>query len=214
MKVGYVAIVGLPNVGKSTLMNSLLHQKLTIVSPKPQTTRHRILGILNGEGHQVIFLDTPGLIEPRYHLQDAMMKAAQRTMQESDLILVMVDASNAKTHELEGVKQLEVLTAPKLLLINKIDKVPRSSILPIIDRFDKMHVFHDILPVSALKAEGLDTLISIILDVLPEGDPFYSPDAVSDEPERFFVSELIREKIYFNFQHGDMKSNYDLEGYR
>ena len=111
----------------------------------------------------------------------------------------MVDASNAKTHELEGVKQLEVLTAPKLLLINKIDKVPRSSILPIIDRFDKMHVFHDILPVSALKAEGLDTLISIILDVLPEGDPFYSPDAVSDEPERFFVSELIREKIYFNY---------------
>jgi len=198
-RVGYAAIVGKPNVGKSTLMNRLLRQKLAIVSPKPQTTRHRILGILNGRDHQVIFLDTPGLMHPKYRLQKNMVKTAQKTMKEADLILMMVEATGVSTNDENVVHMLNSLKAQKFLLVNKVDLVQKNRLLPLIENFQEMALFQEIVPISALRSDGLDLLLSLILKYLPEGEPFYPPDMVSDEPERFFVSEIIREQIFIHY---------------
>ena len=198
-RVGYAAIVGKPNVGKSTLMNRLLRQKLAIVSPKPQTTRHRILGILNGRDHQVIFLDTPGLMHPKYRLQKNMVKTAQKTMKEADLILMMVEATGVGTNDENVVHMLNTLKAQKFLLVNKVDLVQKNRLLPLIENFQEMALFQEIVPISALRSDGLDLLLSLILKYLPEGEPFYPPDMVSDEPERFFVSEIIREQIFIHY---------------
>jgi GTP-binding protein Era len=198
-RVGYVAIVGKPNVGKSTLMNSLLHQRLAIVSPKPQTTRHRILGILNGEHHQVIFLDTPGLMHPKYLLQEAMVKTARRTMKEADLILMMVEVPSLDPDDEKVIQTLGDFNVPKFLIINKVDIVSKNYILPLIDHFRTTELFQEVIPISALKADGLDLLLSLILKSLPKGEPFYPSDTVSDEPERFFASEIIREQIYLQY---------------
>ncbi len=195
-RTGYVAIVGKPNVGKSTLMNNLLHHKLAIVSPKPQTTRHRILGILNGEDYQVIFLDTPGIMQPKYLLQEVMVKTARRTMKEADLILMMVEATGLTPDDEEITQLLADFKVPKLLAINKIDLVPKDHILSLIDHFQAAKLFQEIVPISALKADGLDILTSLIVESLPAGELFYPQDMISDEPERFFVSEIIREKIF------------------
>ena len=197
--VGYVAIVGRPNVGKSTLMNSLLRQKLAIVSPKPQTTRHRILGILNGEDHQVVFLDTPGLMQPKYLLQETMVKTARTTMREADLILMMMEATGAKPEEEDIARALSYFHVPRFLIINKVDLVDKERVLPIIEGFQRLAIFREIVPISALKADGLDLLLSLIVRTLPEGEPFYPPDIISDEPERFFVSEIIREQIFLHY---------------
>ena len=198
-RVGYVAIAGRPNVGKSTLMNSLLRQKLSIVSPKPQTTRHRILGILNGDDHQVIFLDTPGLVRPKYSLQATMVKTAWATMKEADLILAMVAATGVDADD-EGVfRSLEVFEAPKFLVVNKVDLVSKAGVLPIIDHFRGTGFFREIVPISALKADGLDLLLSLIVRSLPEGEAFYPPEMVSDAPERFFASEIVREQIFLQY---------------
>jgi len=198
-RVGYAAIVGKPNVGKSTLMNRLLRQKLAIVSPKPQTTRHRILGILNGRDHQVIFLDTPGLMHPKYRLQKNMVKTAQKTMKEADLILMMVEATGVGTNDENVVHMLNTLKAQKFLLVNKVDLVQKNRLLSLIENFQEMALFQEIVPISALRSDGLDLLLSLILKYLPEGEPFYPPDMVSDEPERFFVSEIIREQIFIHY---------------
>ncbi len=193
---GYVAIVGRPNVGKSTLMNALLQQKLAIVTPKPQTTRHRILGILNGKNYQIIFLDTPGMMQPKYVLQEKMLKTAKTTMKEADLILMMTEATGKYPEDDQVALSLKAFSVPKYLIINKTDLVPKNNILPIISRFQGMNLFQEIVPASALRNDGLDLLLSLIIDTLPEGMPFYSPDIVSNEPERFFVAEIIREKIF------------------
>jgi len=197
--VGYVAIVGRPNVGKSTLMNSLLQQKLAIVSPKPQTTRHRILGILNGEDHQVVFLDTPGLIQPAYLLQEMMVKTARSTMKEADIILMMIEATGEKPEEEDIARTLSSFRVPRFLIINKVDLVDKEQVLPLIDDFQRLNIFREIVPISALKADGLDLLLSLIVQALPEGEPFYPPDIISDEPERFFVSEIIREQVFLHY---------------
>ncbi len=195
-RAGYVAIVGKPNVGKSTLMNNILHHKLAIVSPKPQTTRHRILGILNRENCQAIFLDTPGIMHPKYLLQETMVKTARKTMREADLILMMVEATGLSSEDEEITELLTDFKVPKLLAINKIDLIPKDRILSLIDHFQATKLFQEIVPISALKADGLDILTSLIIKFLPAGEPFYPQDMISDEPERFFVSEIIREKIF------------------
>jgi GTP-binding protein Era len=194
--VGYVAIVGRPNVGKSTLMNNLLQHKLAIVTPKPQTTRHRILGILNGNDHQIIFLDTPGIMKPKYVLQEKMLKTAKATIKEADLIIMMIEASNDYSEDEKIVSLLKSFNRPKFLVINKIDLFQKNNILPIINRFQSANLFQEIIPISALKNDGLDLLLSLIIRTLPEGMPFYSQDIISDGPERFFVAEIIREKIF------------------
>jgi len=203
-RAGYVAIIGEPNVGKSTLMNALLEQKISIVTPKPQTTRRRIVGILNGDGYQAVFMDTPGILEPKYLLQKAMVESAYSAIEDADLILLMIEAEfpNVKHDEKRDVilSRLERTEKPTFLLINKIDLVPKAELLPVIDLFSKLSIFREIIPISALKHENLDDLKSTLVRSLPFGEPFFPPDAITDQPERFFVAELIRQKVFEKYR--------------
>ncbi len=196
-KAGYVAILGRPNVGKSTLMNALLGQKLSIVTPKPQTTRHRILGILTGEGYQIVFFDTPGLLDPHYKLQEVMMKSAERAAEDADVVLFMIEAL-PESHELDFqlLERLRVETKPAVLAINKIDLVAKDQLLPLIDECHRRYNFREIVPISALKQDGTEILRDVLVKYLPEGEPLYPEDMITDHPERFFVAEIIREKIF------------------
>ena len=199
-KSGYIALIGKPNVGKSTLMNALLGLKLSIVTPKPQTTRHRILGILNEEKTQMIFLDTPGLLKPRYKLQDKMLRAVKRAMEEADVMLILVEPLEKIHDEIRSIfVSLKASQKPVILLINKIDTVEKKKLLPIIDNYAAQFNFTKIIPISALKQEGLNELKISLTENLPQGFPFYPEDMVTEHPERFFVSEIIREKIFQNY---------------
>ena len=198
-RAGYVAFIGRPNVGKSTLLNSLLKQKTAIVSPKPQTTRNRILGILHGDNFQIICLDTPGLIDPSTMLQKSLVKTSVRTIKDADLIYVIIDAKRLTSDDEIVFSYTEKASTPALLVINKTDLVKKGELLPLMAEMDSKGLFKDILPVSALNKEGLDVLISATLENLPSGMPFYPPDIISDEPERFFVAEIIREQIFLQF---------------
>jgi len=199
-KAGYVALIGKPNVGKSTLMNSLLGLKLSIVTPKPQTTRHSILGILSEENYQIIFYDTPSLLVPRYKLQDRMLNAARRAIDESDLIVFMVEPED-KITKLVDETLTEILGKKKfvILVINKIDTIKKDDLLPIIERYNQAYQFEEIIPISALKGDGLDELKATLQKYLPYGHPYYPKDMITNHPERFFVSEIIREKIFQNY---------------
>jgi GTP-binding protein Era len=203
-RAGYVAIIGDPNVGKSTLMNTLIGQKISIVTPKPQTTRHKILGILSKENYQIVFLDTPGLLKPKYLLHEAMMKFAQLAIEDADLVLFMIDATDPKVgpeidHD-EGFKVLKSLQKSVYLLINKIDAVRKEDILPIIAFYSDKFSFKEIFPISALHRIGTDALVASIVKELPEQPPYYPTDIVSEHSERFFVAEIIREKIFEKFR--------------
>lgn len=198
-KSGYVALIGKPNVGKSTLMNQFLKQKIAIVSRRPQTTRHRILGILSGDDYQIIFQDTPGIIQPKYELQKTMVQTAQKGISEADEILMMVDAKRIEEADEAVINSLKSIKKPACLIINKVDSVAKETILPIIDKYKEAPEFKEIIPISALSGEGTDDLLEVILKYLPTGFPFYPPEMISNEPERFFVSEFIREQIFVNF---------------
>ncbi len=197
VRVGYVALVGKPNVGKSTLANALLRFKLPIVTPKPQTTRHRVLGILSEPECQVILLDTPGLIQPRYALQAAMMRAAERAIAEADVVVCLLDASApVQEDDLDTIANLRARNKIVLIALNKIDLVPKASLLPVIAQLAQQFPEAEIIPISALQHHGLDELKQAILQRLPEGVPLYPEDQVTEHPERFFVAEIIREKIF------------------
>ncbi len=203
---GYVALLGEPNVGKSTLLNALLGQKLSIVTPKPQTTRHKIAGILTVEDHQIVFLDTPGLIKPKYALQEIMMSFAGSAVDEADVVMFLADASDRgavssirKAVSMSGIEK-EKTKKPVFMVINKIDLVKKSEVLPLIAAFNDIYKFDEIIPVSALKGENLGDLKATLVKYLPEGNPFYPEDYASDRDERFFVSELIREEIFKVFK--------------
>ncbi|MDZ7386901.1 MAG: GTPase Era [candidate division KSB1 bacterium] len=197
IRVGYVALVGKPNVGKSTLVNAFLRFKLSIVTPKPQTTRHRILGILSEPGCQIILLDTPGLIQPRYALQAAMVRAAERAMAEADVIVCLLDVSTPlREEDLEMIKQVRAGNKSVLIALNKIDLVAKATLLPIIAQLAEQFPDVEIIPISALTHDGLEDLKSAIVQRLPEGVPLYPEDQLTEHPERFFVAELIREKIF------------------
>ncbi len=196
-KAGYVAIVGRPNVGKSTLINNFLRFKLSIVTPKPQTTRHRILGILNGENYQIIFLDTPGIMEKaKYNLHKWMIRRAIEAMEEADLVLFMVEPKQPTEGDLKILEAIKERNKKTILVINKIDQVPRLEVLPVIDAYAKLYDFADVVPISALKLINTDELLNVIIENLPESEPFYPPDMLTDRPERFFVAEIIREKVF------------------
>ncbi len=196
-KAGYVALIGRPNVGKSTLMNELLGQKLSIVTPKPQTTRHRVLGISSGNEHQIIFLDTPGLLIPRYKLQETMVKTARSAIEEADVLLFMIEPEEKISQANHSILSELVATKKTLILIiNKIDLVEKDKLLPIIDQYSQSFKLSSIIPISAIKADGLEKVKQLIIEHLPVGFPFYPLDMITDQPERFFVAEIIREKIF------------------
>lgn len=196
-KSGYVAIVGQPNVGKSTLLNNLLHFKVSSVTRKPQTTRHQIRGILNGDDYQIVFLDTPGLLAPRYKLQEAMLQAAMRSVKEADVTLFLVEAGYPPdSQDVTHLEQITETSKKLILAINKIDLIPKDTLLPLMQFYHEERKIETLVPISALKADGLAELQVELIAQLPQGMPFYACDDITDHPERFFVAELIREKIF------------------
>ncbi len=198
-KAGYVGIVGRPNVGKSTLINNFLRFKLSAISPKPQTTRHKIIGILTGENYQIIFLDTPGILDKaKYELHKLMIRRAFEAIEEADLVLHITEPVLPPSEiDLKIIDEIKKRGKKSILAINKIDTIKRDEVLPVIDYYSKLHDYLEIVPISALKLINTDELLDLIIKYMPEGEPFYPPDIVTDKPERFFVSELIREKVFY-----------------
>ncbi len=201
LRSGMVAIVGPPNAGKSTLLNHLLGQKISIVTPKPQTTRNRIVGILNGPGHQIVFLDTPGLHAAKEQLNQEMVKVALASLTDVDVVLFLLDASRAAAaggsavgSELAGYFQQ--LCSPAILLLNKIDLVDRRRLLPLIETMAGSHPFRAVVPISALKGDGVAAVVAELLSLLPFGPRYFPEDFPTDASERFLCGEIVREKVF------------------
>jgi len=203
MKFGFVAILGRPNVGKSTLLNRLVGQKLAIVTPKPQTTRDPIRGILTTPEAQIVFIDTPGLHVPRDVLGRYMVRSAHRSFREADLVYLMVEPQPAGDEDREMLALLRRRSTPVFLLVNKADTVPKPSLLPVIDSYKDLLPFKEIIPVSALAGDNMDILLRKTLELLPEGEKIFPDDILSDQPTRFAVGEIIREKV-FGFAHQEI----------
>ena len=197
LRSGFVAIMGRPNVGKSTLLNSFLGEKLSIVTQKAQTTRNRITGILTEKDYQIIFLDTPGLLEPSYKLQQHMVRDALRAASEADVLLMMVEArERPDAFEREVFQKIKDTEKTAILAINKIDKVQKSTLLPLIAAYHEQFSFEEVIPISALTGDGVADLLKLIVGSLPAGGMYYPEDQISDLPERFFLAEIIREKVF------------------
>ena len=204
MKVGFVSFIGRPNAGKSTLMNRLVGTKLAIVSDKPQTTRTRILGVQNYPDAQVVFLDTPGIHRPLHRMNVRMVDAAVDTIKEVDVLGLVVDVSEPSGKGDQYVLDLvQHATVPVFLILNKIDLVKKSKLLPILERFGQMGRFAEIIPLSASTGENVDRLERAIIDRLPEGEALYPADYLTDQPERFFASEMVREQL-LQFTHAEI----------
>jgi GTP-binding protein Era len=194
-KSGYVSLTGRPNVGKSTLLNTILGEKVAIVSPKPQTTRNRIIGVKTLPDAQIVFIDTPGIHKPKHKLGELMVKQAKESVKEVDVILFMVEPEEPGSGDKFIIDILKDMGKPVFLLINKVDTVRKPLVLPVIEAYSKLYPFKEIMPISALTGDGIDTLIKTIVDYLPEGPKYYPDDILTDQLERFMVSEIIREKI-------------------
>jgi GTPase len=196
-RAGFVSLIGRPNAGKSTLLNRLVGEKLSIVSPRPQTTRNRITGIKNLPDAQVIFVDTPGLFRPDGKLGDFMLKTAHRAVEDVDLVCLIVDAATEHGPDPIVLEPLRTYTGPVFCVLNKIDRVrPKSRMLPLIETWRRAHAFSEIVPVSAMAGTYCAKLLDMIVARLPEHPPFFPADATSDQPETFYVAEMIREKIF------------------
>ncbi|MGZ8517206.1 MAG: GTPase Era [Chitinophagaceae bacterium] len=195
MKTGFVNIFGRPNAGKSTLLNALMGEKLAIVSPKVQTTRHRIKAIMTEKDYQVIFSDTPGIIEPRYKLHEKMMQSVKGALEDADVALLIVDV-NENWEECNVIFEALKLNVPAVVVINKIDRASQEKIKEAIAFFESKKYCKKVVTISATSGINLKGFLKPILELLPEGEPFYTDDDISDLPTKFFVSELIREKIY------------------
>ncbi|MCS6823228.1 MAG: GTPase Era [Cytophagaceae bacterium] len=200
-KAGFVNIIGKPNVGKSTLMNTLIGQKLSIITSKAQTTRHRIMGIINGENFQIVYSDTPGILEPAYELHKSMMSFVNVSLEDADIILYLTQVDE-KPEDNNVLKRLNNLNnVPVFLLINKIDKASAKQIEDAINMWNQRIKANEIIPISALLAKNTDHLFQLILDYLPEHPPYYpKDDFISDRTERFFASEIIREQIFLHYK--------------
>jgi GTPase len=195
-KSGFVAVVGRPNSGKSTLINALVGAKVSIVTAVPQTTRNRILGIVHRPGVQIVLMDTPGIHRPLSRLNERMMAFVRQALEERDMALLIVDASAGfgKGDEF-ALELLKEYAPPSILLLNKIDAIAKPRLLPLMDRYAKLHDFQEIIPISAKTGDGLEELIQAVVARLPEGPPYFPEDLYTDQPERFLASEIIREKI-------------------
>ncbi|PLR85907.1 GTPase Era [Bacillus canaveralius] len=194
-KSGFISIIGRPNVGKSTFLNKVIGQKIAIMSDKPQTTRNKVQGVLTQNDSQLIFIDTPGIHKPKHKLGDFMMKVAINTLKQVDLVLFMVNAAEGFGKGEEFIlEKFESVRTPIFLVINKIDQIHPDQLLNVIDSYKEKYDFREIVPISALEGNNVDALLEQIKKYLPEGPQFYPADQVTDHPERFIVSELIREK--------------------
>lgn len=198
-KAGFVNIIGNPNVGKSTLMNALVGQKLSIITHKAQTTRHRILGIVNGDDYQIVFSDTPGIIKPHYKLQEAMMKQVDSAFEDADILLLITDISHDDTSE-ETITKIKNAGVPIIIVINKIDLSDQVKTEARLEEWKKIMPNAEVIPVSALMNFNTRAVLERILEKLPEAPPFYEKDSLTDKSERFLASEIIREKILNNYQ--------------
>ena len=198
-KSGFVSIIGKPNAGKSTLLNQLLGRKLSIITPKAQTTRHRIFGIDTGENYQIVYSDTPGLIRPKYQLHQRMMRFIDQSTEDADLIILVI-AVNETYPEEDLIKLASKAEVPKILVINKIDAVSKDEVFLRMQELQKKVAFEEALPLSALKGFNVEKLKQIVIGLLPEGPQYFEPHQISDRPERFFVAEIIREKLFLKLR--------------
>jgi GTP-binding protein Era len=195
-KSGFISIIGRPNVGKSTFLNRVIGQKIAIMSDKPQTTRNKIQGVYTTDASQMIFIDTPGIHKPKHKLGDFMMKTATNTLKEVDLILFMINAEEGFGRGDEFIiEKLKEIKTPIFLVINKIDRIHPDQLMLLIDQYKDFLEFAEVVPISALEGNNVDRLLEQIEKLLPEGPQYYPADQVTDHPERFIVSELIREKV-------------------
>ncbi|MBI3756238.1 MAG: GTPase Era [Deltaproteobacteria bacterium] len=196
-KSGFAAIIGRPNVGKSTLLNAILGEKIAIISEKPQTTRNRIHGIKNIENAQIIFLDTPGIHDAKGYLNEFMVKEAMTAIEDVDIIIYLVEATKKIGKEDKFIiDNLNGIKSPVILCINKADIVIKDNLLPLINEYSKAYPFKEIIPLSALKGEGVDKLLNLLIELLPEGPKYFSEDILTDQTERFIAAEIIREKVF------------------
>ncbi|WP_103327763.1 GTPase Era [Bacteroidetes bacterium endosymbiont of Geopemphigus sp.] len=199
-KTGFVSIIGEANVGKSTLMNALVGERLSTITPKAQTTRHRIFGILNSIDYQIIFSDTPGLLEAAYPLQKAMMKFVEDALKDADVLLYMAQAKEISLKSQKILENIQKLSVPILLLINKIDCIDQKNLEGAVEYWHRIFPESEVLPISALKKFNTDLLLGKIISLLPEGHAYYPKEDITDRPERFFVNEIVREKILFLYK--------------
>ena len=199
-KSGFVNIIGNPNVGKSTLMNALVGERLSIITSKAQTTRHRIMGIVNGEDFQIVYSDTPGILNPKYKLQESMLKFVNTAFSDADILLYVTDVKETIDKNEKYLEKLSKSEVPVLLILNKIDLTTQQELEKQVDVWKNLVPQADILPISALEKFNLGTVFDKILGLLPEGPAFYPKDTLTDKSERFFVEEIIREKILLNYQ--------------
>ena len=214
-KAGFVNIIGKPNVGKSTLMNALTGEKLSIITSKAQTTRHRIIGIVNGKDFQIVLSDTPGIIKPVYKLQRSMLRVVKTALTDADILLYVTDMLLKKQPEQKFMEKLAKGSIPVIALINKVDLADQEDVVKKMDQLKVDLPNADVIPVSALHGFNIEKLFGNILDLLPEGDAYYPPDILTDRPERFFVSEIIREKIFMIYkQEVPYCCNVEIEDFK
>jgi GTP-binding protein Era len=199
-KSGFVNIIGSPNVGKSTLMNRLVGEKLSIITSKAQTTRHRILGIVNDENYQIVFSDTPGVLDPHYKLHENMMNFVNSALKDADIILFVTDIYETGMNHEATLKRIQKTSIPVLVLINKIDQGTPKILNEKVEYWAEQLPNAEILPISALENVNIDLLWNKIIDILPENPPFYDKEELTDKPMRFFISEMIREKIFLHYK--------------
>ncbi|MDG2343762.1 MAG: GTPase Era [Flavobacteriales bacterium] len=199
-KSGFVNIIGSPNVGKSTLMNQLVGERLSIITSKQQTTRHRIMGMVNEEDYQIVFSDTPGIIDPSYKLHENMMKFVSEALKDADVLIVMTDVYEDLGKIKDRIERFAKLEIPVLVFINKIDQSDQEKLIILVESWKKMLPKAEILPISALHNMGVDFIVPKIVQLLPEGPAYFDKDQLTNKNMRFFVSEIIREKILMQFQ--------------
>jgi GTPase len=199
-KAGFVNILGNPNVGKSTIMNALVGEKLSIITPKAQTTRHRIMGIVNGEDFQIVYSDTPGILKPKYKLQETMMHSVDSALSDADLILFVTDVTERIEDQNEYTEKIKVSGIPLIVVINKIDLTNQQELERLVEKWSGIFTESPVISLSALEKFNLETLLNTIISRLPESPPYFPKDQLTDKIERFFASEIIREKILFNYK--------------
>ncbi|KGN83146.1 GTPase Era [Porphyromonadaceae bacterium COT-184 OH4590] len=207
-KAGFVNIVGNPNVGKSTLMNALVGERISIITSKAQTTRHRIMGIVNGDDFQIVYSDTPGVLKPNYKLQESMREFSDSALKDADVLLYVTDVIDNHSKNTDFLEKVKHIMSKKVVVINKIDLIEQAQLLKLVDYWHETLPEAEIIPISAQERFGIPQLLKRIVELLPESPPYFDKDALTDKPERFFVNEIIREKILL---HYDKEIPYSVE---